>query len=321
MALVLVGCGSAPAAAPSAEQAAAPAQPAPEARPKLGIASPGDAPYIAAQNKSLKDTGEKLGYEVIITNAGWDAAKQAEQIRDLVTQDLTGLIVMPVDGKAVVPAVAEAYTSGGGKLPILNLNSPIDDAGKEYVTGFVGPDDYGMAKTAGGLMCEALGNTGNVLIVAGAAGYPPTIFRRNGFTDGLKANCPDVQILDDQHADWDPTKSTSVTRDMLTRHQGNVNGIYGMDDGTAEGAVEALKAAGYEQGEVKVVGMGAYQSGIRQITAGWMYGTVQQDPFAEGVLTIETIDKVIKGQSVEEIVYLPMPAVTSENVAEFKPQF
>ena len=283
---------------------------------RIGFARNGDAPYNAAQSRGMRAKATELGVELVETNAKFDAAVQAEQIRDLVSRDLDGLIVMPCDGTAVVPVLAEVYQQTkqerGTPLPIFILNAAIDPSGDPYTIGFSGPDDVAMGKQAAELMAQALGGKGNVLMVSGSAS-PPAILRRQGFMQGL-AKYPDIQVIDDQPADWDPNKAIAVTRDMLTRHQGKVQGVFAHDDGMAEGAVEALKAAGFKPGDIKVVGLGAYQSGLRMIKDGWMYGTVLQDPDMDGALAMESLVKYLRGQNIPRIQYLAAPVVTKDNV-------
>jgi ribose transport system substrate-binding protein len=272
----------------------------------------------------MRTKAQELGVNLVETNARFDAALQAEQVRDLAAQNLDGLIIMPHDGTAIVPVVAEIYENSkkerGTPLPIFILNAAIDSSGDKYTVGFSGPDDVAMGKAAADLMAQALSGKGNIIEVAGQAS-PPAILRRKGFADQLAAKYPDMKVIDDQPANWDPNMAIGVTRDMLTRDKGKVNGIYGHDDGLAEGAVEALKAAGYKPGEIPVVGLGAYASGLRETKAGWMYGTVLQDPDMDGALAIETLVKYLRGETIDHITYLAAPIVTKDNVDQITVRF
>lgn len=301
--------------------AACGAQRADAGRPRIGVSEPGDTPYFAAQVKAMQANADRMGYELIVTKANWDPALQAEQLRDLLVLDLNALIVTPVDGKAAVSAIAEVRENSGGKLPILNMNSPIDPAAGKFLAGFLGPDDFSMGRKSGHLMCTALGKKGNVIVVAGSAGYPPTLGRRAGFDQGLKDDCPDVKVIDNQYADWDPTKATRATNEMLARHKDQVQGVFAMDDASAAGAIGALKAAGFKPGEIKVTGLGAYKSGLDAIAAGWQYGTVQQDPATEGRMAIEAAARLGKHESIPEKTFLPLPEVNPDNAKQFSAYF
>ena len=320
LAIVLTSC--APAATPTTAPAAPTTAPAAPKIIRIGISFPGESPYVTYQGRGVEDAAAAAGVEVTIVNARWDPAAQSEQLRDLVARGVDAIAVMPMDAKAIVSVAAEIRATYPD-MPILNFNSPVylaDAEGAKNFIGFVGPSDEVVAQLMAVTLAEALGGKGNIMEVKGQAGHIPTKIRDEAFREALEAY-PDIKVIDAQNADWDTNKAISVTRDMITRNQGNFQAIWAQDDMMAAGAVEALKAAGYEKGEILVGGGNAVKVAVDLIKEGWMYCTVMQDPYEEGGLVVQTLLRYLNGEKIPEITLLNQFVVSPENVDQIEPRF
>jgi ribose transport system substrate-binding protein len=80
----------------------------------------------------------------------------------------------------------------------------------------------------------------------------------------------------------------------------------------ALGAMEAIKSAGRD---IMVVGFDATGDAIESIEAGEMSATVAQQPKLIGSLGVESADKVLSGESVDEFIPVNLKLITSEKQA------
>jgi ribose transport system substrate-binding protein len=70
----------------------------------------------------------------------------------------------------------------------------------------------------------------------------------------------------------------------------------------ALGALRAVQAAGKD---VMIVGFDGTEDGMAAVKRGKLAATIAQQPDMIGALGVETADKVLKGEKVEE--YIPVP--------------
>ena len=109
--------------------------------------------------------------------------KQANDIDDLIVQQVDILLVCSLDGTAIVPSLAKAKAAG---IPILAVSNEPNEEGQALLEGFSGPDDKEQGRIAARIMAEALGNKGNIVIVEGTPGQSTTLLRSDGFREELK---------------------------------------------------------------------------------------------------------------------------------------
>jgi ABC-type sugar transport system substrate-binding protein len=93
--------------------------------------------------------------------------------------------------------------------------------------------------------------------------------------------------------------------------------IVAHNDEMAIGAINALKAAGYDMNKVIVAGIDATQEGLAAMKAGELDVTVFQDAAAQGSSAVDTALKLAKGDSVAPVIWIPYELVTPENMERY----
>jgi ABC-type sugar transport system substrate-binding protein len=211
-----------------------------------------------------------------------------------------------------VPAIKEANKAG---IPVISANNGVGK-GAELVT-HVGADDYAFGKKQGEMLVKAVGKSGKVALMLGALGTSAQVQRKQGLSDYLK-DYPDIKIVVEQTAEWDNAKALALTQDWLNKYpKGGLDAI--IDQGP-EGATAAKYAFDNGRTDIKFM-MGDYPADVKKgIEAGYIYGTVDQDPNPQGVRAVELAFYYLNGQK-EKVPtptdYLPLPIVTKENVKDY----
>lgn len=67
-------------------------------------------PFFVSLAEGAQAEAEEKGAELITVDAGDDAAKQTNDVEDLISRNVSVLIVNPVDSDAVAPAVKDAIS-------------------------------------------------------------------------------------------------------------------------------------------------------------------------------------------------------------------
>jgi ribose transport system substrate-binding protein len=248
------------------------------------------APFLAGYRKAFDIEATRLNLEVIALDASNDPARQAAQAEDLIGKRVDVLCFWPVDAKAIVPSVRQAYEAG---IPLICTNSWTEESVLPCFKSFVGASMVEEGVIAAQLMAEALTGQGKVAIIEGNPGQDAAYWRSTAFIDELKRLAPGIQILDRQTARWDRARATAVAENYLTTYR-DLNAIMAQDDNMAIGALQAIKSAGRLQ-QVKLVSINSSKEGLEAILAGEMYGSCTQSPSFEGINTARVARDVANG--------------------------
>ncbi|MGE5141592.1 MAG: sugar ABC transporter substrate-binding protein [Rudaea sp.] len=269
-------------------------------------------PFYSNFIKGQQDTAKATGVTLDLQNGNGDLATQVAVIQQFIAKKVDLIIVTPSDAQGIVPVIKQANQAG---IPVIAANNRVGE-GPDVVT-FVGADDKEFGKMQGQLLVKAIGNKGNVALILGALGTSAQILRQQGMTEFLK-DYPDIKIVAQQTADWDNAKALSVAQDLLNKYpKGQLDAI--IDQGP-EGANAAKYAFDNGRTDVKFL-MGDYPADVRKgIQAGYIYGTVDQDPLPQGVEAVQLGVLWLNGQKDKVPApnhYLPLPIVTKENVEQY----
>lgn len=270
--------------------------------------------YQTTYEKAFEEHCENLGVNYIKLDPKGDAALQANQVEDLIQKRVDVIIVWPVSGKGIIPAVRKANSAG---IPVLVTNSPIDPSGEKLTKGFCGPDNVLEGRYAGEMMAEALNGKGKVVEIMGFPGYVTASERSEGFHAVLR-NYPNIEIIETQPGNWDRMKSQKVMENFLVKYgPGDFDGVYVADDNMGMGAVNALKAAG-RINDVVITSACMFGEGYDAMGRGEIWGTVYQSPTSDAKIAVDTAIKVAQGKDIPRKNFFETPKVTHRIVHLFK---
>jgi len=144
---------------------------------------------------------------------------------------------------------------------------------------FVGADLYKQGEAACEAMATAIGGKGKVAIITGFFAVEAHELRRTGFEDCMKANYPEVEIVGSVENNDKGDVAYTQANDFMTANP-DLAGIY-VTAGGPFGAGQAVKDAG-KAGQVQVVSFDFVDETMLLVQDGVIYGTIGQDPFAQG---------------------------------------
>jgi len=248
--------------------------------------------------EGMLKAAKKYGYDLKILSADFDPAVQANHIRDFIVQKVDAMIICPCDSKTVGTSIEDANKAG---IPVFTADIK-NDSPQGKVIAHVASDNYRGGVLAAELMSEALSGKGNVTLIT-HPGVESCTERIRGFKDKIK-DYPDIKIIEELSAEGQRDKALDVARDILTKHP-DLDGIFGINDDSALGALAAVEAAG-KVGKVKIVGYDATQEARRRISERKLYGDVIQYPKVMGEKTLDMIHE-----------YFAFKAIPRERVEQF----
>ena len=137
---------------------------------------------------------------------------------------------------------------------------------------------------------------GGILMVNGS----PTDGNAGQFKEGAEAvlEASGYRVLSRfDTPEWSPENSQNWVAGQITQFEGDIVGVYAANDGTAGGAIAALKAGNVLPMPL-VTGQDAELAAIQRIVSGDQYMTIYKDIRAEAVLAAEVAAKLAAGETV-----------------------
>ena len=250
----------------------------PKATYKVGFAqTESNNPWRLAQTASMKAEAEKLGWQLVYTDAAGSAAKQVADVNSMIAQGVDVIFLAPREEKPLIPAVMAAKKAG---IPLFLIDRSVDanlaKAGQDYVA-FIGSDFVLEGKQAGEWLVKATGGKAIILEIEGSTGSSPANDRKKGFDTVMAAN-PGMKIVASQSGDFARDKGRQVAEALLQAHP-EANVIYAHNDEMAIGAIAAIEAAGKKPGkDILIVSIDGEKDGLQAIIDGKMGATVECNP-------------------------------------------
>ena len=212
--------------------------------------------------------------------------KQIDMLSAALAKHPQALGFAALDSKAATPLLKKAQSE---KIPVIAFDSGVDS---DIPLTTCHTDSVASAALAADKMADAIGDAGEVAVIVHDQTSRTGIDRRDGFLNEMKAKHPNIKIVSVQYGAGDHLKSAEIAKADLQANP-NLKGIFGANEGSAEGAAIGVKESGK-----KVVLIG-YDSGKEQMDAirsGLMLGAITQNPVGIGACVVDSAVKALKGE-------------------------
>jgi ribose transport system substrate-binding protein len=239
-----------------------------------------------------------------------DREQQVEVVEGFISQGVNGLILAPLDSRALVRPVEEAKAAG---IPTVIFDSALATTADQI--SYVSTDNGKGGHLAGQRMGELLKGTGTVLMLRYQEGSAATEERERGFLDELK-RYPNIHVVSsDQFAG--PTRDTakSASENLLNRFADKVDGIFTPNESSTAGMLLALQDIG-KAGKITFVGFDYSSTFIAPLERGELNGFVVQNPVNMGYLSVKTLVDHLRGQAVPATLDTGVSLVTLDNLKD-----
>jgi ribose transport system substrate-binding protein len=243
-----------------------------------------------------------------------DREQQVQVVEGFLSQGVSGLVLAPLDERALVRPVEEAARAG---IPTLIFDS---DLASTEIVSFVATDNYQGGVLAAREMGKLLDGKGNVLLLRYQEGSASTTFREEGFLDTLKKEFPNIRIVSsDQYAGATRDTAKRASENLLNRFGPRLQGIFCVNESSTAGMLLALQDIN-RAGRIKLIGFDSTQAFIDAMRAGQLHGLVVQDPLNMGYRAVLTMVDYLQKKPVEKRVDTGVWMITPQNIDEERSQ-
>lgn len=288
-----------------------------------------NAMALAAEGKAKVDFVDSANQQPV----------QSEKVDLFLAKQVNALAINPVDRTAAGVIIDKAQGAG---TPVVFFNrEPLPEDMKKWdKVYYVGAHAEESGTLAGEIIAEywkahpeADRNKDGVLqyvMITGEPGHQDAELRTKYSVQALQdAGIKTEQVASDTGM-WDRIKGQEKMAAFIGAKGDQIEAVIANNDDMALGAIEALKAAGYFQGDryVPVVGVDATAPALRALEDGTMLGTVLNDAKTQGEATFalayalaqgKTPDKATTGFDVtsDRYVWVAYKKVTKANMKDF----
>ena len=313
-AMMLSACGTGPSAASSAASSQAPAQtsaapassaaapassaaasteaasPAAAAQYKLAVVGPGVHVFYTLFPTALKDVAKDLGLPEINLQfpQKFDQNQQNAILDGLVANGYNGIAMQPSDSVAANEKITELKNkgiilAGFGAAP----EKPTD------IPFVVATDVYTSAVAGATKLFELMGGKGSIVHLTGGIADANTKSRIKAIKD-TAAKYPDIKILQDI-TDIDTAETAqNAVNNLMGASREKIDGIIC----TAYNPTVAVASVFTKLNEtrIKVVGIDTDEAVLAAIKAGFVTGTMAQNPYAMAYISVYGLKLQVDGK-------------------------
>jgi D-xylose transport system substrate-binding protein len=236
------------------------------------------ARYESADRPDFLARLRQLGYDpgsVFYTNANQDPSLQQDQADAAIANGATVMVLDPVDARSAAAIATRARSWG---IPVVSYDRLITESpGVSYYISF---DNLRVGRMQAQALVDRLTAMGRsrptIVMIDGS----PTDSNAHQFKQGAHSvldplvRSGRLTIAKEYDTpDWSPDQAQNEMEQALTALGNRVDGVYCANDGTASGAIAAMKAAAITP-LPPVTGQDAELAAIQRIVAGEQFMTV-----------------------------------------------
>lgn len=211
----------------------------------------------------------ELGADVILQTADGSDDAQMKQVESLLTQGIDVLVIVPHNAEVAGSMVEMAKKQG---VPVISYDRLVKNSEPDLYVSF---DNERVGELQAKYLFERA-PTGNYVLIGGAPTDNNSLLLRKGQLKVLQGAIDSgaIKVVADQWAkEWLAEEALKHAENALTQNNNNVVAMVVSNDGTAGGAIEAIKAQNLA-GRVLVSGQDAELGALQRIVAGTQTMTV-----------------------------------------------
>ena len=216
-----------------------------------------------------------------------NAQTQINEIQNLITQKVDGLIIYPTNSKTLLPIINKAVDSG---IPVITMLADVPGSKRlMYITSELEE----ASKSVADYVFKTNKKEGKVIILMGSAGSEEQERRANGFKQAI-ASFSKMKVVDVIEDKFDASTGAKNLKASIIR-EGKIDYIFGCDSRSASAAKLALDELKYNKNKVVITGWDSDADMIQYIQKGDVYvSAVQQTSFITHI-AVNTLLPYING--------------------------
>ena len=216
--------------------------------------------------------GELLNVEIEWFDGEFDPVAQRAAFDQVATQEWDFVAVQPNTIGVLVDPIQSLIDAGTPVIGMDTLIAPLADLQEMGVLSFIAPDNVFLSEAVMARVIQEMGGAGKIAHIGGQPGHTGAQARGQGFLNQV-SQFPDIEVVDDQPADWNVSIAADIAESVLNRHP-DLAGLFADNDDMALAARQVIDEAGLGD-QVVVGGVDAMPSAIEAVADGRLLATTR----------------------------------------------
>lgn len=263
-------------------------------------------------NKGSTDAEKALSGKYKVTFQGPEAetqvAEQVNMVDNAINRGVSGIVLAPSDPDALIPVVKKAWENG---IAVVLIDSSLNAKAEKYYQSFLSTDNRKAGALAAQQLIKANGSEGKVSIMSFTPGAGSAIERVGGFTDVVTKESK-LKVVGPFYSQADMATALNQTIDVLSSNK-DITALFGANEPTAVGMARAIKQMGYS-GKVVAVGFDGNEALQEFVRNGTLNGIVVQSSYQMGMMSVNTIDKILSKVKVDKMIDTGVVYIDKNNI-------
>lgn len=263
--------------------------------------------------KQFLKYGAEFGFDMYTYDAKGDTQAESQIVTNCIAQRFKVIFLNPNDINAIVPSLMKAKAAG---LIVGMFSSDLAPANQRFRDFYAGVNDTMAGQQAAAAFIKAFPNGAKIVEIGGQAGHDAQIKRHDGFNSAIKGS--KIQVLAYQACQqWATDQAQTIMENMLVKYGDQIQGVFVHWDNGATGVIQAAKARGIKN--LFIVGVDGNRAGYYQVQSGEQSVSIAQDFVVMTRKDLELAQKVVRGEKVEPVNFVPLTVVDSKSIESFDP--
>ena len=264
-------------------------------------------------NRIMQGQAERFGYAVEVRDANWSTEAGARALTAAINEKPDLIVLQNADVQSYARLIGRAADAG---IPVMQLNMESLTTSDAYV----GADWQGIGEESAELLVKQCGadtdTSHKVQIVFGVPTAPADLYEIYGFLS-VMAKHPEIQIVSQQAAGYDPTKARAITTSVLQQHP-DLCGSFGIWDSMDAGTGAAVIEAGKQDQVYVVTSGGGSETTCEKLREGIFDAVVAYDVRQQGIaintMILDLLTKGAQGDRPATVVYTANTVQTRDSL-------
>ena len=269
-------------------------------------------PFFVQIAESITDKARQLAgdqVQVIVRSSAYDLDRQRHQIKEFIQKKVDLIVLTAADSIKIEKDVRLAQNAG-----IRVIAVDINAAGADVT---ITTDNVQAGEIACEYLARRLNGKGNVAIINGAS--ISSVIDRVAGCKKILENYPDIRLLSDQLNGGGTIEGGLEVMTYLINAHERINGVFAINDQSAQGAVMAARQA--ERSDfiiTSVDGAPAVRKALTDSDNPWV-ASAAQFPRQMAELAVENGLSLLQGKPVaSKLILIPAQLITAVNIDQYE---
>ena len=238
-----------------------------------------------------------------------DRAEQIKVVEQFTAQGIDGIVLAPLDSRALVRPVAGAGERG---IPVVIFDSALEGTAPDDFRSFVATDNLEGGRLGARELVRLIGGAGKVVMMRYQVGSASTADRERGFLEVLAAS-PDIELLSSDQYGGASVESAKTKALNLLDVLRQADAVFCPNESSTVGMLRALQQENLLDEKI-FVGFDSSTALAAALGDGSIEALVLQDPVDMGYQAVKVLVASIRGESVPPRIDTQIAVATKANM-------